>query len=94
MNRVDVSDRAVADLLGHVDYVSDYSRAAAEQLLTDFEDVCAQLRVFPESGARSRVEPVLRLVRRRGYLYMYAHDPGEGVLLLRIFAGRLQREPR
>lgn len=90
MTRVDVDQRAISDLLDHVDYISAYSFAAAERLVEDYEAVLAQLTAFPESGARSPDDPGLRLIRRQRYLYVYSYRPGAGVLVLRILFGRAQ----
>ena len=90
MTKVDVDQRATSDLISHVDYLSDYSRAAAERLVSDYEAVVAQLRTFPESGARSHDDPELRLVRRGRHVYVYSYQADTGVLLLRILAGAQQ----
>ena len=89
--RIDVDDRATADLLEIVDYLSDYSPSAAERVIGHFEDVLRQLRDFPASGQIHAANPATRVLRRGVYRFIYSVRDGD-VLLLRILDGRAAAE--
>jgi len=94
LTRVDVDAAATADLLQQVDYLSDYSAAAAERLIRDFEAVLEQLRRFPESGPVSRLNPELRNLRRHDHLFIYSYAAGDSVVVVRILHAKAEPGPR
>ena len=50
MTSIEITERAEADILSLVDFLSEASTVRAEAFIDEFERVLARLRRFPESG--------------------------------------------
>jgi plasmid stabilization system protein ParE len=89
VTNVDIHPRAAADLLAHTDYLSDVSLPAALRFIEAFQGVLEQLRHFPESGAPSKRDSRLRIVRRDGYQFLYTYEIETGAVLMEIRSARM-----
>jgi plasmid stabilization system protein ParE len=84
LKRVDVTDRALVDLLGITDFLSNYSGKSAERFIRQFEHALDLLRQFPESGRPANFNGIAQRVL---HYFIYEVLP-DAVALRRIIDGR------
>jgi plasmid stabilization system protein ParE len=87
MSRVVLTPRALADLKGIGQYVSQFNQSAARKLVKELRATCKQtIGAFPECGTRQDdLAPAMRCFSRDNYVIFFrGRDP---VQILRIVHG-------
>ena len=88
---VQVSDRAIEDLLAIAERLSDFSISGALAVVDSYDRVLEQLRDFPLSGQASQVAVGMRVIRTGVYRFLYFVSE-DRVVLARILDGRGQHD--
>ncbi|MGE3073013.1 MAG: type II toxin-antitoxin system RelE/ParE family toxin [Dehalococcoidia bacterium] len=86
---VQVSERAIDDLLEIVGRLADISPPGAAAFVDSYERILDQLRDFPLLGQASDREPEMRVMRSGPYRFLYWVSV-DRVILSRIIDGRSQ----
>lgn len=91
MTPVHLSDRAHADFLALIDWLSNVSVRRANELIVAYEGVLEDLRAFPDLGTLAS-DGRTRILRRRGFRYLYTESDGRVILLRIVDPRRLRAE--
>lgn len=93
MQRIEWTELARNDLMEIIDYISDDSPEAAQNVMDDIKTKALNLLNFPAIGRHGRVEGTREMVVSANYILVY-QEHARAIRILRVLHAAQQWPPR